>query len=145
MLLGKHAIVAHARSIIPRVTIHVSMHCVGILIWLPCRCLTFYYVIFAKRCNTSKVYALNTLIYYILLTVYINGIEVSRGVQKSLQTTFPSYSNAKSTLKVLLTFNTVEKTKHKNVRMQKLNIPNNCSVNLPVTFLLVLSFVWVMA
>ena len=34
----------------------------------------------------------------------------SRGVQKSLQTTSLSYSNAKYTLKVLLAFNKVEKT-----------------------------------
>ena len=85
---------------------------------------------------------------------------------KCLQTTSLSYSNAKSTLKVPLTFNTLEKTKHKNLNfihlfssscfflarhnsksiwcMRILNIPNDCSANLLHSYtVFVLSFVWV--
>ena len=75
---------------------------------------------------------------------------------KSLQTTSPCYSNAKSTLKVPLTFNRVKKTKHKNFNfvlflsspfffarhnskckqcMQISNIPNNCAANLLHSYL----------
>ena len=42
----------------------VFMHYIGILIQLPCRRVTFYYVISAKRCYTRKVHALHTLLYY---------------------------------------------------------------------------------
>ena len=80
---------------------------------------------------------------------------------KSLQTTFLFYFNAKSTPKVLLTFNNkVEKTNHKNLilfiffllllsffffrrhhnsksirSLQILNIPNDCSANLLYSYL----------
>ena len=46
-----------------------AMYYVGILIQLPCRYVTFCCVILAKRCYTRKVYALHTLIYYILLVI----------------------------------------------------------------------------
>ena len=73
---------------------------------------------------------------------------------KSLQTASLCYSNAKSTLLVLLTFNRVEKTKHKNFNfvhiflffihrrnsksvccVRILNIPNNCFANLLHSYL----------